>query len=115
MAAAMASTRSEVAVELAFLGHALESLAGALDAVLIVVAIGRKQSDDFIAAAGGGAPHTAAGKIDGLSDVELVSLQRQLSCTPIFRDFLAAGGRPRAAFCCAPFIAGRAPRRCKKL
>ena len=37
--------------ELAFLGDALERLAGILDPVLIIVAVGRQQPDDLIAAA----------------------------------------------------------------
>ena len=40
-------------VELAFLGYALECLARALDTVLVIVAVGRKQLDDPIGAVRG--------------------------------------------------------------
>src|SRR5438128_8264817 len=44
--------RSAVAVELAFLGHALERLAGTLDAVLVIIAVGRQQLDDLVRSVG---------------------------------------------------------------
>src|SRR5262245_35988621 len=67
--------RSAVALELTFLGDPLECLAGALDAILIIIPVRRQQLDDLIAAAGTGPTHRARGEIDGLSDRELVGFQ----------------------------------------
>ena len=67
------------AVELAFLGHAFERLARALDAVLIIIAVGRKQFHYTIGAV---RSHMADGprrKIDNLADLVLVLCQR---CSP---------------------------------
>src|SRR5882757_334825 len=62
-------------VELAFLGDPFESLGRAFDPVLAVIAIGRKQTDHLIGAAGGRTGDIAGSEIDGLSNGELV-LQR---------------------------------------
>src|SRR5712691_12986681 len=91
IAIAPSAGRSAVAVELAFLGHALERLACTLDAVLVIIAVGRQQLDDRIGFVGAGAPHRSRGKIDGLSDRELVSLQRY---SPARNQSPRAGGIP---------------------
>src|SRR6202162_3102455 len=62
-------------VELAFFGHPLESLDRAFDPILAVVAVGRKQPDHLIGAAGGRTGDIAGSEIDGLSNGEFV-LQR---------------------------------------
>src|SRR5665213_2217502 len=64
------------AVELTFLGHALEGFAGTLDPVLVVVAFRRQQLHDGIAADGGGAAEGRRSEINRLSDVVLVRLER---------------------------------------
>ena len=64
-------------VELTFLGHALESLGRALDPVLAVIPVGRKQPDYLVGAAGGRTRDIAGSKIDSLSNGEFV-LQRLL-------------------------------------
>src|SRR5258705_11394909 len=64
-------------VELTFLGHALESLGRALDPVLAVIPVGRKQPDHLVGAAGGRTRDVAGSKIDSLSNGEFV-LQRLL-------------------------------------
>jgi hypothetical protein len=64
---------SRVAVELAFLGDAFVRLAGALDAVLAVVALGREELCDLVdAAASAVRPRRVK---DGLADLELVIAQ----------------------------------------
>jgi hypothetical protein len=60
------------ACELAFLGDTLESFGRAFDPVLKVVAIGGKQADHFVGAAGGWTCDVAGSEINGLSDDELV-------------------------------------------
>src|SRR3984893_12037232 len=62
-------------VELTFLGDPFESLGRAFDPVLAVIAVGRKQADHLIGAAGGRTGDIAGSEIDGLYNVELV-LQR---------------------------------------
>src|ERR1700738_1337701 len=62
-------------VELAFLGDPFESLGRVFDPVLAVIAVGRKQTDHLIGAAGGRTGDIAGSEIDGLSNGELV-LQR---------------------------------------
>src|SRR6202790_4225731 len=64
-------------VELTFLGHPLESLGRAFDPVLAVIAVGRKQPDHLIGAAGSRTRDIAGSKIDSLSNGEFV-LQRLL-------------------------------------
>jgi hypothetical protein len=64
-------------IELTFLGHPLKSFGRAFDPVLAIVAIGRKQPDNLIGAAGGRTRDIAGRKIDGLSNVVFV-LQRPL-------------------------------------
>src|ERR1019366_3183097 len=55
----------------------VQSLGRAFDAILAVVAIGRKQADHLIGAAGGRTRDIAGGEIDGLTNVVFV-LQRPL-------------------------------------
>src|SRR5882757_2114104 len=62
-------------VELTFLGDPFESLGRVFDPVLAVIAVGRKQTDHLIGAAGGRTGDIAGSEIDGLSNGELV-LQR---------------------------------------
>src|ERR1700738_1235605 len=64
-------------VELAFLGHAFESLGRAFDPILAVVAVGWKQPDHLIGAARGRTRDIAGSKIDSLTNVVFV-LQRPL-------------------------------------
>lgn len=61
--------------ELAFLGNPLEGFRRALDPILIIVAIGRQQTDHLIGSAGCGPGYVACGEIDCLSNAVLV-LQR---------------------------------------
>src|SRR5207237_534511 len=56
--------RSAGAVELTFLGNAFECLAGALDAVLVIVAVRGKQFHDPIGAVGGHMADRPGCKID---------------------------------------------------
>src|SRR3982074_1985396 len=62
-------------VELTFLGHPFESLGRVFDPILAVIAIGRKQPDHLIGAAGGRTRDIAGSKIDSLSNGVFV-LQR---------------------------------------
>src|ERR1700704_3783517 len=62
-------------VELTFLGDPFECLGRVFDPELAVIAIGRKQTDHLIGAAGGRTGDIAGSEIDGLSNGELV-LQR---------------------------------------
>ena len=64
-------------VELTFLGHPLERLGRAFDPVLAVIAVGRKQPDHLIGAAGGRTRDIARSEIDGLSN-GIFMLQRPL-------------------------------------
>src|SRR5262249_24742912 len=75
-AAAHHPGRSAVTIELAFLGHTLERLARALDAVLIVIAIGREQFDDAVGAIGRHLADGAGREVERLPDLELVLLRR---------------------------------------
>src|SRR5260370_8907461 len=59
-------------VELTFLGHPFEGFSRALDPVLAVVAVGRKQANHLIGAAGGRTRDIAGSKINGLSNGEFV-------------------------------------------
>ena len=52
--ASSATEGSMLEFELTFLGDAFERLAGILDPVLIIVAVGRQQPDDLVAAARAG-------------------------------------------------------------
>ena len=63
--------------ELAFFGDAFERFGGALDPVLAVVPVGRKQTDHLIGSARGRPCNVAGGKVDDFSNVILV-LQRPL-------------------------------------
>src|SRR5579863_7193060 len=63
--------------ELAFLGDTFECFGRALDPVLAVVAIGRKQADHFIGPTRGRPRDIAGGKIDSLSNV-IFMFQRPL-------------------------------------
>lgn len=67
---------SPVAIELTFLGNPFERLAGTLDAVLVVIPVGRQQLHDLVGPAGASAAHRSRGEIHGLADRELVSFQR---------------------------------------
>src|SRR3954452_17925559 len=64
-------------VELAFLGHPLESVSRVFDPILTVVAIGRKQPDHLVSPARGRTGHVAGRKIDALTNVVFM-LQRLL-------------------------------------
>ena len=64
----LSQPRSVLDFELTFLGDALERLAGILDAILIVVAVGRQQPDHLVAAAGTGAADRARRVEHGLAD-----------------------------------------------
>src|SRR5258708_7836914 len=55
-------------VELTFLGHPFEGFSRALDPVLAVVAVGRKQANHLIGAAGGRTRDIAGRKINRLSN-----------------------------------------------
>src|SRR4051794_26257186 len=66
---------STIAVELALFGHPLKSLFGAFDAVLVVVAIGRKQFHDLIAAIDGHMADRARREENRLTYLELVLFQ----------------------------------------
>jgi hypothetical protein len=59
-------------VKLAFLGHPFESLSRALDSILAVIAVGRKQADDFVSTTRGWTCDIARSEIDGLSNGKLV-------------------------------------------
>ena len=63
--------------ELAFLGDPFESFGRTLDTILTVVALGRKQPNHLIGAAGGRTGNIAGSKIDSLSNGVLM-LQRPL-------------------------------------
>src|SRR5713101_8009422 len=63
--------------ELTFLGNPFESFGRAFDPILAVVAVGRKQADHLIGAAGGRTRDIAGSKVNGLSNGEFV-LQRLL-------------------------------------
>jgi len=61
--------------ELAFLGNALECLAGVLDPVLIILPVGRQQPDHLVTSTRAG-PCDRARRVEyGLADLELVRLQ----------------------------------------
>ena len=75
------SRRLVCAVELALLSHALESLAGILDAILIVVAIRGQQPDDLVAAVGAGTGQRAGRVADRLPDLKFVRVQRHAPVT----------------------------------
>jgi hypothetical protein len=54
--------------ELTFLGYSFERLGRALDPVLTVISVGRKQTDHLIGSARGRTCDIAGGKVDGLSN-----------------------------------------------
>src|SRR6185312_14578833 len=70
--------RRSGAIELTFLGDALESFARALDPVLIIVALGRKQLHHLVAAGRSRAPESRRRVIDRFTDLVLVRLQLNL-------------------------------------
>jgi hypothetical protein len=74
-AAAPVQSGSTIAVELTFLGHAFERFFGALDAVLVVIAIRGKQFDHPIAAVAGHMPDRPGREVDGMTDLELMLFQ----------------------------------------
>src|SRR5882672_409498 len=63
--------------ELAFLGDPFEGFGRVFDAILAIVAVGRKQPDHLVGAAGGRSGNIAGSKIDSLSHGVLM-LQRPL-------------------------------------
>src|SRR6266853_3542316 len=63
--------------ELTFLGNPFESFGRAFDPILAVVAVGRKQADHLIGAAGGRTRDIAGSKVNGLSNGEFM-FQRPL-------------------------------------
>jgi hypothetical protein len=69
---------SRCAVELALLDDAFVRLAGALDAVLAIVAFGREQLHDFEDAAHAAATIRTGREMDRLTDLEFVFAQRAL-------------------------------------
>jgi hypothetical protein len=83
-------------VELTFLGHPFESLDRALDPILAVIAIGRKEPDHLIGAAGGRTGNIAGSKMDGLPDGKFV-LQRPLhhATTPATLTVPLATAKPK--------------------
>jgi hypothetical protein len=64
-----------VAIELAFLDHSLVRLIGALDAILPVIALGRKQFHDFVDGARDGMAVGSGCVKDALADLEFVIAQ----------------------------------------
>ena len=70
------STNSARAVELTFLGDPLKGLVGALDAVLMLVAIGRKKFHDLISAIGAHMTKRLRREINRLTEPKLVCVQR---------------------------------------
>ena len=67
--------RLTIAVELTFLGHAFKRFFGALDAVLVVIAIGGKQLDHPIAAVAGHMTDRPGREVDRMTDLELMLFQ----------------------------------------
>src|SRR6185503_20135477 len=76
--ARIAETKASGAVELAFLGDALEGLAGALDAVLVVVAVRGQQLDDGVAARGGRAAEARRRIVNDLAHPVFVRIHRYI-------------------------------------
>jgi len=70
--------RSGLPVELAFLHDPLVRFVHALDPVLALIALGRKQSRDLIDAAVAAAPIGPGRVADGLADLEFVVAQAVL-------------------------------------
>jgi hypothetical protein len=66
---------STIAVELTFLSDAFERFFGALDAVLVVIAIGGKQLHHSIAAIAGHMTDRPGRKVDRMADLELMLFQ----------------------------------------
>jgi hypothetical protein len=64
--------RSARAVELAFLGDPLKGFVCALDAVLMLVAVGRKKFHDLIGAVGSHVTERLRREIDRLTEPKLV-------------------------------------------
>jgi hypothetical protein len=75
----MPASPSRLAVELTFLDDALMRLVGTLDAILMVVPLGRKQMRDFVDAAGRAATERPGGVKNALADLELVIAHVSLS------------------------------------
>src|SRR5262245_42276573 len=63
-------------LELAFPGHALESLARTLDPILVIGPVGGKQLHNLIGAVGGHMADRTRCEVDGLTDFEFVFFQR---------------------------------------
>ena len=68
------------ALELALFRHAFKSFVGALYPVMMLITIGRHQTDNLVAAAGARTAHGAGGKIDRLSDMEFVRPRTLMAC-----------------------------------
>jgi hypothetical protein len=81
-----------MAVELAFLDHALEGFIRALDAVLVIFAVGGQKPHDAIAVIRSHVADRPGSEIDGLSDLKLVRFQRR-SPELEYTDQPAAGCR----------------------
>src|ERR1700688_100054 len=71
-----ADRRGSDAVELTFLGHALEGLAGTLDPVLVVIAFRRQQLYHGVATGGGGTAECRRGEVNRLAHLILVGLEQ---------------------------------------
>lgn len=70
------STRSARAIELAFLGDPLKGFVGALDAVLMLVAIRRQKFHDLISPVRSHVTERLRREIDCLTEPKLVCVQR---------------------------------------
>src|SRR5262249_21897960 len=64
-------------LELALFGYALKGLARILDAILIILAIGRQQPDNLVAAARARAADRTGGVKNSLTNLEFVRTQRR--------------------------------------
>ena len=64
------------AIELAFLGYAFKGFFGALDAILVVLAVGGKQFHDAIGTVRRHMADWPRGEVNGVTDLELMLFQR---------------------------------------
>jgi hypothetical protein len=78
------ASRSAELFQLAFLGDAFECLVLVLDPVLVVVAIGRKESYDLIGTVRSHMAKATRRKIDSFTELVLVFLQR---CSPELESY----------------------------
>jgi hypothetical protein len=93
----MPASPSRLAVELTFLDDALMRLVGTLDAILMVVPLGRKQMRDFVDAAGRAATERPGGVKNALADLELVIAHVSLSLSLSLSLRAAENAQPTAA------------------